>query len=471
MALLTFAVFTFGVVNLLVVGRVSYRALSLEQSRRLSFAAGLLARRVEHPILHDDRVELHALLDESVALDPDLDYVVASDAQGAVLGHTFDSEIPDWVFSRELASIDREQEVLFRSEEGTLYRELAKPVLDGSLGFVRVGLDESGARAEVKSLLSVLAAMVTLFLVSGIAATIWVARRITTPLTSIIDAVEAFDLIGEPVSLNVQTGDELEVVATHVQSMTERLQRLYQAERARERDLARVERLAALGSLAAGLAHELNNPLAGIKSAAQRLPRIPSDSDRISEYASVIEDASRRMERVLKGMLDFSRPREVNLEAVSVADCVGSAIDLAQARIRKSCITFNLAPALPPVEADPDLLIQVLLNLLLNAADAMDCCDPTMECDSPKIAISAESDGDSVDLWVRDRGPGVPDEYRERIFDPFFSSKADGKGTGLGLPTSWSLIRDMGGNLTLESKVDEFGAGFLITLPTARKGQ
>ncbi len=467
--MLTFAVFAFGTVNVLIVGRVSYRALIVEQSRRLSLAAGLLARRVEHPILHDDRVELHSLLTESVELDPDLSYVVVSGEKGAVLAHTFASEVPNWVFSEELVGIDRDKEVLFRSGEGILFRELAEPILDGKLGFVRVGLDESGARAEVTSLLSVLAAMVAAFLVSGIAATVWVARRITIPLTSIIDAVEAFDLSGEPVRLNVNTGDEIEVVAGHVQSMTARLQRFFQGERARGRELARVERLAALGTLAAGLAHELNNPLAGIKNAAQRLPRLQADSDRIPKYASVIEDAARRMERVLKRMLDFSRPQEVNLEHVSLAECVASAIDLSQARLRASCVAVDLPISLPQVDADADLLVQVLLNLLLNAADAVGVCDDRSECDAPEIRVSAETDGDHVRLSLCDYGPGVPADLRERIFDPFFSSKPAGKGTGLGLPTSWSSMRDMGGHLTLDPESADSGACFVITLPTVRK--
>lgn len=469
--MLAFAVFAFGSVNLLVVGRLSYRALTLEQSRRLSFAAGLLARRVESPILHDDRVELNELLDEAVKLDPDLAYVVISDPEGRVLAHTFDGEVPGWVFSPELMPVGREPEVLFQSEaRGALYRELAEPILEGKLGLVRVGLDESGAREEVKTLLSALAGMVATFLVAGIGATTWVARRVTRPLTSIIDAVETFDLSERPVSIDVATGDELEVVADHVQSMTRRLQRLYQAERARDRELARVERLAALGTLAAGLTHELNNPLAGIKSAAQRLPRIPAGSERLTEYASVIVDAARRMERVLQGMLDFSRPQEVNLEETSVLDCITSAVGLSQARIKESCLRLDLPSTLPPVKADPGLLIQALLNLLLNAADAVGVCNAHAECDAPKIVISAETSGDSVLVRVRDSGPGVPAELRERVFDPFFSTKPAGKGTGLGLSTSWSSMLEMGGKLTLGPQTSDGGACFLVTVPTVRKG-
>jgi len=407
-----------------------------------------------------------------VALDPDLAYVVVSDPDGAVLAHTFGSKIPGWVFSPELVAADRSGQVLFQSEDdGRLFREQAEPVLDGRLGVVRVGLDESGIRTEVKSLLSVLAAMVTTFLVSGIAATIWISRRITKPLSSIIRAVETFDLGGHPVAIDVATGDELEVVADHVRAMTRRLQSLYRTERLRDRELARVERLASLGTLAAGLAHELNNPLAGIKSAAQRLPRLPAGSPRVAEYAAVIVEASRRMERVLKSMLDFSRPQEVNLEDTTIADCVSSAIELSRAKVRRSCIGVELQPALPPIKADPDLLVQVLLNLLLNAADAVGVCEGDAECDVPMIVISAESREDVALIRVRDSGPGVPEELREKVFDPFFTSKPAGRGTGLGLSTAWSLMMEMGGNLILEPPSESGGACFAVTVQVAKKGQ
>jgi two-component system NtrC family sensor kinase len=261
--MLTFAVFAFGAVNLIVVGRLSYRALSIEQSRRLSFIAGLMARRVEDPIFHDERVALLALIRESVDFDPDLAYIVVTDAEGNTLAHTFGAEVPRWALSPELVSPDRESLVLFRSDRGTLYRELAAPVFGGSLGVVRVGLEETGVRSEVVTLLSILAAMVTILFASGIVATVWIARRITSPLTEIVNTLESFELDGGPVSLDVRTADEMEVLARDVCSMTDRLQHLHRAEQERERELARIERLAALGTLTAGLAHELNNPLAG----------------------------------------------------------------------------------------------------------------------------------------------------------------------------------------------------------------
>ena len=465
-AMLTIAVFTFGMVNLIVLGRLSYRSLILEQSRRLSFAAGLLARRAEEPILHDDRVALYELLAESVELDRDLSYVVITNANGVVLVDTFPGTPPKWVLSSTLVAPDREREVTFVTDDGRHFRELAEPVLDGSIGTVRVGLEETGVRREVVSLLSILAAMVAIFLISGIVATVWASRRITTPLNAIIRAIEDFRLDGERVALDISTHDELEVVAGQVEAMTARLQDLYSAELARERELARIERLAAVGTLAAGLAHELNNPLAGVKSAAQRLAKGAVDPARTRQYAEVIEEACRRMEKVLRGLLDFSRPREAQPAPVATTDCVRSAVELAEARVRPSCIRLNIQDDLPRVLADPDLLVQVILNLLLNAADAVGVCNGMAECEAPKVRIEAEALVGSVRLRVIDAGPGIAAEHREKIFDPFFTTKAPGEGTGLGLPTSWSLMREMGGNLSLDTSWST-GACFIIELPIA----
>ncbi len=465
--MLTIAVLVFGCVNIVVVAQLSYRSLTREQSRRISFLANLLAGRAQTLILHDDRVALHDLITESVALEPDLSYVLVAGPGRAVVADTFAGELPGWLQSAALTAEDRPAVVAFDRPDGVRLRDLAVPVLDGSLGVVRVGVEESRVQGEVASLLSVVAAMVAAFLVSGAVATAWVARRITSPLHAIIRAVEDFELDGRRVKLGVRTGDELEVVAAQVEAMTDRLQDLYREQRSRQRELARVERLAAIGTLTAGLAHELNNPLAGVKSAAQRLARSSGDGARIERYAAVIEDACQRMERVLRGMLDFSRPREPQLAPVAVFDCVRAALELAEARVRRSCVAVEIDRDLPPVLADPDLLIQVVLNLLLNAADAVGVCDGRAECDRPAISIGAEEVSGSVKLWVADDGPGIPVENRERIFDPFFSTKATGKGTGLGLTTSWTLVQEMGGSLSLDAG-RAGGACFVVELPVVR---
>jgi two-component system NtrC family sensor kinase len=462
--MLTLAVFAFGAVNLIVVGRLSYRALSIEQSRRLSFIAGLMARRVEEPILHDDRVSLHALIGESVGLDPDVSYIVVTDAEGTTLAHTFGAQVPDWALAPELVGPHRDPLVLFRSDRGTLYRELAAPVLGGSLGVVRVGLEEAGVRSEVVTLLSILAAMVTAFLASGIAATVWVARRITSPLTEIVNTLESFELDGGPVSLDVRTADEMEVLARHVHSMTDRLQRMHRTDRERERELARVERLAALGTLTAGLAHELNNPLAGIKSAAQRLDSVRSDPDRTDRYARVIIDATQRMELILRGFLDFSRVQEVQLEEVSVPPCIEAAVELARSRLQGCAVDILVEPSLPPATADSNLLVHATLNLLLNAADAV------TGSQEPRVSVEARHVDQQIHISVTDSGPGVPADIRERIFNPFFTTKPGGEGTGLGLSTSWMMIQEMGGSLALVHDWPS-GARFAIELQAAEEDE
>ncbi|HHQ47487.1 MAG TPA: HAMP domain-containing histidine kinase [Acidobacteria bacterium] len=301
--------------------------------------------------------------------------------------------------------------------------------------------------------------MVFVFLVVGLVAARWVARRVTAPLERIVSELEAFQLEGPPFRPGIDSGDEMEILAAQVEEVTDRLQRLYLQERERERDLARVERMAALGTLTAGLGHELNNPLAGIKNAAQRLDRHAADAVRVQRYAGLIEDAVRRMERLLGDMLRFSRSGAVNLGPVEVCSAVESAVALARPRMKEaeaSC-AISCPAGCPVARADADLLAQAVLNLLINAADAV-AGSPVRE-----IRVESRAEEGKVEIRVIDTGPGVSTEDAERIFNPFFTTKSPGRGTGLGLSGAWTAIREMGGSLAL-SNPGERGARFTITL-------
>lgn len=449
---ITGAVLLFGGLNVLVVGRLSYRALEAEQDRRLAFAARLLAQRAAGPVLIEDYLDLQKLVEESRTLDPDLAYIVVLDRRGERVARS--------VSAGTLAGLSAPRPAYVA--ERPFFREKAEPILGGRLGEVRVGADEAALRAELGRIVGIVAAMVLAFLAVGVAAATVVARSVTRPLESLAVFAATFPLEGPLPKLSTDGRDEIAEVGRHLTASAAQLQRLHADAKAHEREMARVEHLATVGMLAAGVAHEINNPLAGIRTAMERLLRQSRDPDVAQRYGDVLRDAISRIERAVRGALTFARASEVSLESVSLPGAVERALELAGPCLEKGRIGLvrEFEPSLPEVHADPAKLTQIVLNLVLNA------CDATPE--GGEIAISARRGESDVTLDVLDSGPGVPSELREKVFNPFFTTKPVGEGTGLGLAVSRAAAREMGGDLALLPSAGA-GAQFRLRLPQSRE--
>jgi PAS domain S-box-containing protein len=249
--------------------------------------------------------------------------------------------------------------------------------------------------------------------------------------------------------------------------LTERRDAAQEIERQREA-LRQSEKLTAMGSLLAGVAHELNNPLAIVLGRAslleekcEALPELKADAQRI-------RDAAERCGRIVRTFLNMARSRPAQRSSVAINDLVRAAADMLSYTWRSHGISLELvlADQLPAIHADSDQLGQVVLNLMVNAQQSL-----TTHEGARRVRISTgvepvrESRPPRVWLRVADNGVGVTAELQDRIFEPFFTTKAEGIGTGLGLAVSRSLARDHGGDLVLETSGELGGAVFRLSLP------
>jgi len=450
---ITAAVLLFGLLNVILVGRIAYGALRAEQDSRLSFVARLLAQRAARPLLVDDQLDLQKLLDESRGLDPDLAFVVVFDRFGKRIAQSAAPET--------LAGLPAAAHPAWAGP--ARFREAVAPVLGGKLGQVHVGVAEESLRGSLGRIVGVIAAMVLAFLAVGVAAAAAVARSVTRPLERLVAFTTSVKLEGPLPNLDVESRDEIAEVGRHLVVSASELQRLHGESRKRERELARVEHLATVGTLAAGAAHEINNPLAGIRTSIERLLRHLPDAAAAERYGTVLRDAVARIEKAVQGMLGFARAAEVAPLPMFLPEAVERALTLAAPRLEAQRVGLaqDLPDDLPPVSADPAQLTQVLLNLVLNACDAMP--------GGGEIRVEARRLAGEVALTVADSGAGVPAEIADRVFDPFFTTKPLGKGTGLGLAVSRAAVREMGGDLRLLLSEDR-GAVFEIRVPVAAKG-
>jgi len=283
---------------------------------------------------------------------------------------------------------------------------------------------------------------------------------------------------GELRLTDVDTGEELEmqVTANEVRdplgatvatvSVMQDVGRLRELERRRlEQALFDSEKLAATGRLAASIAHEINNPLEAIQNALYLLVKRIPDDDPNARFLGIAMKETERMSRILRQMLGFYRPA-ADLAPTDLNALIDEAEALVAKRLRERDVKIErrLEPSLPKVMASADQIKQVILNLVLNSAEAMPQGGViTVATESHRDAASGFIRTDAVQVQVSDTGPGIPEEHLPHIFEPFFSTKGE-KGTGLGLWVSLGIAQSHGGRLQVRNRAGG-GTIFSMTLP------
>jgi PAS domain S-box-containing protein len=225
-----------------------------------------------------------------------------------------------------------------------------------------------------------------------------------------------------------------------------------------EQQLVRSQRMESIGTLAAGIAHEVGNPLTAISSLVQVIQRTSSD-DFAKEKLDLINSQVSRIARIIRELVDFSRPSTHVSTSTDVNQVVREALNIVQygKKVKDIRFAIELAPELPKVHVVPDQAVQVFINILMNAVDAL-------EGRAGSIAVSSSSDNEAVTVVVRDTGKGIEATELEKIFEPFYTTKATGQGSGLGLWVSYGIVKSFGGEIFVESEPSQ-GSTFTIRFP------
>ncbi|HSM93495.1 MAG TPA: ATP-binding protein [Anaeromyxobacteraceae bacterium] len=344
---------------------------------------------------------------------------------------------------------------------------------DGAVigAFARVGLGRLAVVAEVPrdealratrelAHRTVLLGLAILFV--GVLASYLVGRHITAPLRHLQRAAQRLGAgeLGTQVSV-LGRGETAELAAAFNKMSAELADREARLSEAHTQ-IARADKLSAVGELAASIAHEVKNPVTAIVGYAQ-LGRETKDPAEAHELFGLVEQQGWRAGEVLQSLLEFTRRERTAPAPVDPAALAEETVRLLRHPLKMRGVTLetDLPAGLPAVLAHPGELQQVLVNLLLNAADAMDGRDTRI------ATVAASAANGRVLLSVRDTGAGVPEALRERIFQPFFTTKKGREGTGLGLSVSQRIVKDLGGELRLE---DARGGGSIFTIVLPARG-
>ena len=295
---------------------------------------------------------------------------------------------------------------------------------------------------------------------AGVLAGFGLARSLRQQLVElsvpIRTAAGSLDEVVGPVQ--VRSGGEVEDIENSLNSLASRVASVVERLQAAERESLRNDQLAALGQLAAGLAHELRNPLTAVRTLVEAARSRGADAQLDGRDLEVVEEEISRLDSTLQSFLDYARPPVLERRPIDVRDVIQRTVQLVNARAELQSVRLEMTLPSDPlvVSADAEQLRQVLLNLLLNALDSLG--------GGGRITVSAELDTSAgqIVLTIADSGPGIPPAIRDKLFDPFVSSKPSG--TGLGLTICRRIVENHGGTITADN-APSGGAVFTVRLP------
>lgn len=342
------------------------------------------------------------------------------------------------------------------------YISAYEPIRDPAgkiLGALYVGLLQAPFREQQNVVTGVFLVIVTVATALSLVLLYWAARYILRPIGPILEMSRR--VIEGDLSARVEAlpPGEMGALCQAVNEMADAVtQREEQVKLATRQQIGRSEKLASIGRLAAGVAHEINNPLTGVLTFAHLLREKPNMDEQDRQDLDLIIHETSRAADIVRGLLDFARERAAMKEPLEINHVITRTLRLIrnQKAFDRITITEQLQDGLPEVNGDMNQLQQVFLNLTLNACEAMP--------DGGAITVRSMLQEGKVQVCVTDTGCGIKPEHLEQIYEPFFSTKPTSKGTGLGLSVSYGIVQQHGGTIDVESEEGK-GTTFTISLP------
>ena len=333
------------------------------------------------------------------------------------------------------------------------------------IGAVGFGLLERKFQETERRAIEIPFALTGVAVVLAIIISYLLSKSVMRPVNKLIRATEkiAAGTSPKPIKLDYAP-PEIEALGKAFNSMIAAIQaRDQQLHRQTHEKLMRSDRLAMIGQLAAGVAHEINNPLGSILLFSRLVMQQTPPQGKIRENLDRIEKETKRCHTIVRGLLDFARERKPLVESLDINQVLDATLKLFEGQFlfQNIQVVREYNTQLPAVEADQSQLQQVLMNIILNAVDAMNGIGRLV------LATRESESAGFIDIGISDSGSGIPPENLDRVFDPFFTTKGVGHGTGLGLSVSYGIVQNHGGDIAVSSTPGS-GATFTISLPSAK---
>ncbi len=386
-------------------------------------------------------------------------YIEIADNSGKIIAHT------DWTNINSLDSLNltfkQNNEILwaiYRNKYGKVLETSTPIAIAGKKwAIMKIGFDTQSISLELRNyfflflfstIFTILAALLVLFFIS---------RKLTSALEDLVEMLDNFDFELDTSKKKMKSTNETAFIYEKFENMQRRIQKSKEDLINAQKQIYQAQKLASIGKLSAGIAHEINNPLNGIKSCLYSINKNPEDFERNKQYIDFINEGLTNIELIVNKLLGFARQKSNTNEPVNICENIRKVISLIEYRIKEKQVYVSIdCKNIPNIKGDAQLLQEVFLNLIINSLDAVDT--------NGEIKISSHLEKDYVAIEFYDNGIGIEKKDLDKIFDPFFTTKEPGKGTGLGLSVSLGIIENMNGTIKAKSK-QGFGTIFTVKLP------
>jgi signal transduction histidine kinase len=444
-------VISLGIVIGLAIRETVTNTMRVELTKQGESIARNLSSRIADTVLIDDFYNAQEAIEDVRGAEHDIEYIFVTNKDGHLFAHTFkDGHPPDLMRWNPLAADSLLSVQLLDTEKGFI-RDIGIKIFGGMNPELHIGIKEERITQTLNRIRNLVITLTVIVTIIGTVFSCSLSRLITKPLYRLVDFTHSLSKGEFGKKIESSSKDEIGDLAATFNNLSHELKLYRERMEDSYKQMLRTEKLTALGRLSAGLAHEIRNPLTSIKVLFQTFKDNP---DLTKEDMRVVLSAVEQMDGLLTKFLRFARSDEFNLMDVYVNSLIKQVINLASFQIKNHSIAVSLELAkLPPVKADRAMIQQALLNLILNAVEAMP--------GGGTLTVASRSENVSIIVDIKDTGNGISEGIKDKIFDPFFTTKDEG--TGLGLSIVYNVVNLHNGEVGFESNGN--GTTFTIRIP------
>lgn len=444
-------VVSLGILISFAIRGVVINSMRMELTRQGESIASNLSDRIADSILLDDLYKIHEAVRDIIEKEKDVEYIFVTDKNGRLLAHTFENGHPPDIMQWNPLTADKLLSIQLLNTEKGFIRDIGVRVFSAMNPELHIGIKEERITQTLNRIRNLVITLTIIVTLIGSALSCTLSRLITKPLYTLMEFTHDLSKGEFGKRIGIKAKDEVGELSQTFNNLSLELELYRKKMEESYKQMLRTEKLTAIGRLSAGFAHEIRNPLTSIKVLLQTFKDNPILT---KEDMKVALSAVDQMDDLLTKFLRFVRTDEFNLADVYINSLIKQVINLTRFQVKNQSIKVVMELSkLPPLKADSAMIQQALLNLVLNAIEAMP--------DGGILTISSKVENGNAVVNVADTGSGISADIRDKIFDPFFTTKGDG--TGLGLSIAYNIMTLHNGDISFESNGE--GTIFNMKIP------